>query len=113
MAVLSLVYLINSGITMYWIYLQGRRARQGNSGAAKNVIFPAFVMFMWASCATDLFVALVVIFVKIDPMEDNSWEGSTLFALSWSLQHVVIEGIAFLLMQYGCGFKVRFPPSLY
>jgi hypothetical protein len=58
---------------------------------------------MWASAFADYYTAIIIFFVKFDMFDQNMIYKSFLVALMLASQHFVIEGIAFLLMQYGCG----------
>lgn len=58
---------------------------------------------MWASALSDFFYAGVFFFAPIDLYDSNPWSTAILHTLAWTFQEIVIEGVAFLLMQYGCG----------
>ena len=58
---------------------------------------------MWASAFSDFFYAIVLLFAPVDLYDSNPWLQAILYAFAWTFQEVVIEGVAFLLMQYGCG----------
>lgn len=60
---------------------------------------------MWASSFIDIMTAGVIFFVKFDLFDKNSIFKSFIVAFVLSGQHFVIEGVTFLLMQYGCGFQ--------
>ena len=50
-----------------------------------------------------MYQGLLVATVPLQADKANGVLASTLFATSYALSHMVIEGIAFLLMQKGCG----------
>jgi hypothetical protein len=89
-----------------------------------QVVFPAYVPFMWASASSDLFYAAVFFFTPISLYDSNPWGPAIIYSLALTFQEIVIEGVAILLMQYGCGNEaakraglysllwVRFPPLL-
>ena len=102
---LGVFYLLNTALTLYWITTQKRSAENGIEGAARYVMFPLYMPFMWASALSDLLVGLIVLFISYDTYEANSWPTTIAVSTMWCVQHWVIEGIACLLLQYGCGMQ--------
>ena len=100
---LGLFYILNTILTLYWIRNQKKSAESGIEGAARYVMFPLYMPFMWASALSDLTVGLIVLFISYDSYQSNSWPTTIAVSTMWSVQHWVIEGIACLLLQYGCG----------
>jgi hypothetical protein len=74
-----------------------------NSFSVRSVIFPIFVNVLWFSAFGSVYSAIVVSLVPLASGESNTVTASILYGLMWALQHGVIEGIAFLLIQKGCG----------
>lgn len=70
-----------------------------------QVIFPIYVPFMLASAFSDVAVASLLVFSALNLSGSNTWPESIVLAISFSFQHFAIEGVAFLLMQYGCGYQ--------
>lgn len=103
--VLGVLYFISAFITLYWIRRQRQKALQGMEGAAKEVIFPIYLPFLWLSSISDLIFGLIVLFVKIKFQESNDWPAAIAIGATFAFQHFVVDGIAFLLMQYGCGYQ--------
>jgi hypothetical protein len=68
-------------------------------------VFPVYVPFMWASSLSDIVVGITILLVPLDMYDSNTWTSSAAVSMGWALQHVVTEGVAFLLMQYGCGWE--------
>lgn len=60
---------------------------------------------MLASAFSDVVVASLLVFSTVNLTGSNTWPESILLALTFSFQHFAIEGVAFLLMQYGCGYQ--------
>ncbi len=60
---------------------------------------------MWASALSDIIVASLLIFSTVNIAGSNNWGNSVFLALTFSFQHFAIEGVALLLMQYGCGYQ--------
>ena len=60
---------------------------------------------MLASACSDVAVASLLVFSTVNFLGSNTWPESILLALTFSFQHFAIEGVAFLLMQYGCGYQ--------
>ena len=102
---LGAFYLFNTILTLYWINTQKRSAENGIEGAARYVMFPLYMPFMWASASSDLLVGLIVLFISYDSYQSNSWPTTIAVSSMWCVQHWVIEGIACLLLQYGCGMQ--------
>jgi hypothetical protein len=101
--VVGILYIVMAGITVGWINIQSRNARRGDNEAVKSVIFPIFTVMMWVSAFTSLSVALVILFVPVDLTSRNDSNARWLYPAVFTLQHIVLEGVAFLLMQKGCG----------
>lgn len=101
---LSSMYLFNVSLTLYWIFIQTRNAQRGIEAAAQYVIFPQYTKILLCSALADLVLALLWLFLK-----DAFYENRTDFgiacavAASYAFQHFVLEGLAALFMQYGCG----------
>lgn len=102
---LGFFYILNTSLTLYWIRNQKRSAESGTEGAARYVMFPLYMPFMWASAISDLVVGLIVVFISYDAYQSNSWPTAIAVSSMWCVQHWVIEGIACLLLQYGCGMQ--------
>jgi len=102
---LGIFYILNTCLTLFWINNQKKSAESGVEGAARYVMFPLYMPFMWASAISDLLVGLIVLFISYDTYQSNSWPTTIAVSIMWSAQHFVIEGIACLLLQYGCGMQ--------
>lgn len=102
---LGIFYILNTCLTLYWINSQKRSAESSIDGTARYVMFPLYMPFMWASAVSDLMVGLIVLFISYDTYQSNSWPTTIAVSFMWSVQHFVIEGIACLLLQYGCGIQ--------
>jgi hypothetical protein len=74
-------------------------------GAAMHVIFPTYLPIMWCSAFSDCLVGVVLLFVKFNYRGINSWSEAIVVSTAFTFQHFVIEGTAFVLMQYGCGYQ--------
>ncbi len=96
-------------VTIVWIKNNEFQAQDedGKDEAVQSVIFPVFVKVLWLSAFFNLYAGVVTAIVPQNPgSSDHSYETYLLafnFALMRTLQHCVVEGIAFLLMQKGCG----------
>eukprot|EP00600_Ochromonadales_sp_CCMP1393_P010984 CAMPEP_0175000894 /NCGR_PEP_ID=MMETSP0005-20121125/2839_1 /TAXON_ID=420556 /ORGANISM="Ochromonas sp., Strain CCMP1393" /LENGTH=1630 /DNA_ID=CAMNT_0016255735 /DNA_START=161 /DNA_END=5053 /DNA_ORIENTATION=- len=92
-------------ITVLWIKSQRQRAQEENGGedAVKSVIFPVFVKILWLSVAVNTVSGMLIIFVPVHRAGHNSIGAAAVFGFLWAMQHAVLEGVAFLLMQKGCG----------
>jgi hypothetical protein len=103
--VIGFIYVCSSAVTIAWIRKQQHNALMGMEGAAKHVIFPIYLPIMWVSAFSDASVALVIFFVEVNTTNSSTWTAASLTAAALGVQHCVIEGIAVILMQYGCGMK--------
>jgi hypothetical protein len=101
MFTLGLTYISMSFLTIVFIKSQELKALQ-NEDVVSN-IFPVFVNVLWISALASILAGIIVCFVPFNPINGNTVESSMLYAFMSSFQHAVIEGIAFLLMQKGCG----------
>lgn len=104
-AIFGLAYVFNSMLMTFWIYQQRRNAQRGIDGAAMYVIFPIYIPFMIMSVISDLSVGVITFFYPITYDSPNPWPLAIAAAFVYGLQHFVLEGIAFTMMQYGCGYQ--------
>ena len=68
--------------------------------------------FMWASSFSDFLMASIfatgtVTSLQVTVEDSNTVNASLYLAAVYGFQHIVLEGVAFLLMQYGCGIQSR------
>ena len=103
--IIGVVYFCSCAVTIAWIRKQKQNALMGMEGAAKHVVFPIYLPIMWVSALSDAFVGLVIFFVKKSSTGSTIWPNAIITATALGIQHVVIEGIAVILMQYGCGMR--------
>lgn len=105
-AALGVLYLITSLLLIYFIKLQERFARRGDDNAVQSVIFPVFVNVLWINAAVNAYIGFIALSFDFDPFEKTHDKGAIWgFSLMWALQHVVVEGVAVLLMQKGLGMN--------
>lgn len=102
MFILGAIYILMSLLTIAFIKSQEFKASKQDSEVVSN-IFPIFVNVLWLSALASIVAGIVVCFVPFDPINGNNILSASLYAFMSSFQHAVIEGIAFLLMQKGCG----------
>lgn len=107
--VLCLLYFCSATCTIFSIRKQQRKAlsNQHYEGMALHVVFPVYLPIMWISAITDLFVVIAIVFIKFhnDSDESKNLLVASICAMAFGFQHMVLEGLAFLLMQYGCGLR--------
>jgi serine/threonine protein kinase len=96
-----LMALITLSFIQYGKYAALRAGEEG--GRVTSILFPTFEYLLYIQAAISVYTAIVIILVPIDPGEVNRDTQSLLFASVWSFQHGVIEGLALLLQQNGCG----------
>ena len=112
LAVAVLYFICNFGL-LYWIYRQGRNAGQGNKIALKSIIFPVYMRILLLLGLLNIIVGLLGIFYEKYPKyhhteSDNDSESTPLhvkivYSFTFAAQHFILEGIALMLLQRGCG----------
>ena len=105
---LSLLYFSMGLVIIYFIKIQERNARMGDSKAVVSVIFPVFVTFLWLNTFINIYIGVVIL---TEVYMTNAVVPAILFSIVFGLQHAVMEGIALVLMMKGLGWdgvrKVR------
>ncbi len=101
----GLLNIVMSALTIVWIKRNEIEAQSegAREEAAKSVIFPVFVKVLWASAIINVYAGITMSLLPIRPEKSNDSVSATNFALVRALKHCVMEGVAFLLMQKGCG----------
>jgi hypothetical protein len=101
----GLLNIFMSLVTVLWIRRQRYLAQEetDNDEAVNSVIFPVFVRLLWLSVTVNIISGISVILVPLRRAGENTPATSAIFAFVWAMQHGVLEGVAFLLMQKGCG----------
>jgi hypothetical protein len=105
MIVAGVLNVLTSLVTILWIKNKENEAQaeDGGEDAAKSVIFPVFVQVVWLNIFVNLYAGAVETFIPFSPIGSNMAYVSLLYGLVYALRHAVIEGLAFLLLQKGCG----------
>ena len=67
--------------------------------------------FLWMSVLSDLSVGCIILFSPIDFNGPNPWNLAIAAAFVYAVQHFVLEGIPFTMMQYGCGYQAALKSS--
>mmetsp|Transcript_3268 Transcript_3268/g.5093 ORF Transcript_3268/g.5093 Transcript_3268/m.5093 type:complete len:918 (-) Transcript_3268:180-2933(-) len=106
--VIGLLYVVMMFVTACWIHRQKKAAELGDKVAVNSVIFPLFLNIMWFLALSDLLVGLLIILVPTEYRENASTLAFSLYPIAYAIQHMVLEGVAFLLMQHGCGSHAAF-----
>jgi hypothetical protein len=101
---IGVLYLIMMNVTIIWIIKQKRMAFRGDNLAVESVIFPLFLNIMWLLALSDCYIGLLIIFLPLNLNEDISNTQFILYPIGYIIQHAILEGIAFLLLQKGCGY---------
>lgn len=105
MIVLGVLYLIMSVLIIYFIKIQERYAQSGDDKAVQSVIFPVFVNTLWLNAMVNVYVGIVALAFNFNPFQNTDKAAIWAFAIMWALQHMVVEGVAVLLMQKGLGMN--------
>lgn len=101
--VIAFLYLIGGFVIVFWIKRQEQLARDGDNQAVKSVIFPVFVLVLWANAIINMYIAIVFVIVPIPLHENLTVTSAALFSLMCFFQHFLIEGVLFLLLEKGMG----------
>ena len=100
----GLLNMFMSVLTVVWIKWHEIEAQAefGREDAVKSVIFPVFVRVLWVSAIFG-FVGGVLTIVWPIHGGNNGLVTSIAYSIFWAAEHGLLEGVAFLLMQKGCG----------
>lgn len=102
--VIALLYFCMTFVTIGWVKLNERKAREEFSPKAVNsVIFPPYVRILWVSAFSNAYIGFLFLFVPVRITAQDKDASEYLYPIAWAIQHFVIEGIAFMFMQKGCG----------
>ena len=109
MIALSCLYVLVSLIFIYFIKRQEKYAQLGDDQAVEAVIFPVFVKMLWINAAVNIYIAVIVLCFDFSPyVISRDSAGIWSFSMMWTLQHMIVEGVAILLMQKGLGRNAAF-----
>ena len=103
--ILAIIYSLNACMMIFFIRQQRMKAQDGMEGAAMYVIFPIYIPFMIVSALSDALVGVVIFILHPKILQPNPWGATIAISSVYAIQHFVLEGIAFIMMQYGCGFQ--------
>lgn len=97
-------YLAMLAVTIAWVKTSERAAaRELTPRAVESVIFPVYAQILWLNVICNAYIGVLLLFVPVSITGDSRDISRYLYPLSYSLQHFIIEGVAFMLMQKGCG----------
>lgn len=112
MVVFGSTFIITSVLILYWIKRQERLAQMGDHLAVKSVIFPVFVNVLWGNAFANLYIGVIMITLQA-PVAPISSGAIWAYSLMWGMQHAIIEGVAFMLMQKGLGYHAALTSAKY
>lgn len=102
-ALSALYFFVSVGI-VYLIRRQQVHAEDGDDKAMKAVIFPIFMYVLWANALVNIYVGFITLAFDYRRLGEASFNGQLYaFSVMYGVQHVVTEGVAFMLMQKGVG----------
>lgn len=101
--VIAIMYLIGGFMIVFWIKRQEQLAKDGDNQAVKSVIFPVFVVVLWANAFINMYISIVFVYVPIPLHGGFTLTTAILFSFMCFLQHFLIEGVLFLLLEKGMG----------
>ena len=102
---IGIICILSAMITVYWIDNQRRQALSGFEGSVKHVIFPSYIPLIWASAFSDILFGALFLLIDTAGEKYTEWPIAFLIGFGYGFQHMVIEGIAFALLQPGCGIS--------
>jgi hypothetical protein len=109
--VIALLYIVIVPIVLFWIYRLRSEAQRGHRDAVKLVIFPVFTNLLWLLAFSSCYVGILMMTFSVRIGSSNSVAAILLYSLAWTIQHAVIEGIAFMFLQRGCGTNAAIASS--
>jgi hypothetical protein len=98
--------VVNLFIIILYIRRQARLAAAAQTAAlqaADRIIFPSLAVWLYAVGFANISSGIMSIFVLRSLEQANSLSASLAFGISYGLSHFALDGIAFLLIQNGCG----------
>lgn len=107
MVILGFTYLISSLTIVYFIKRQMHLSVRGDVQATKSIIFEAYLKVLYANAAVNLYVFFIAITFTFQPYQNGADVDAWAFSTMWTLQHIIIEGVAFLLMEKGIGKRAN------
>lgn len=110
--IIGILYIIMVPIIIFWITKQTILAQKNeNINTIKMIIFPVFINLLWLSAFSSFFIGILMLTISINVGSKNSSLAIFLYSLAWTFQHAVIEGIAFMFLQRGCGINAAITSS--
>ena len=99
----SVFFVLGCSTVIFLLYQRkSASALQTSSTGSSSTIFPAFERFLYFLVLANAVTCLLIF--TTDYQVGRDWSrASFLFSFAITLQHMVCEGIAFMLMQKGCG----------
>jgi hypothetical protein len=73
------------------------------SSSSPSIIFPIFEYLLYLQALISILTGIIILIIPIDIGTTNNLSISMIYALIFTLQHLLIEGLAILLSQPGCG----------
>lgn len=102
--VIGCLYVLMLGVTIAWVKISERAAaREMTPRTVNSVMFPIYTKILWLNVLCNAYIGVLLLVVPVSIGDSNSDISRYLYPLSYSMQHFLIEGVAFMLMQKGCG----------
>jgi hypothetical protein len=97
---IAFTYLVSISFVLFWTQIKEKTVK---NGFCDSILFPHYIRLLWLIGFVDLF--MIINLLIIDTVySSHSPTVIFVFCLSGALQQTLTEGIAFLLMQKGCGY---------
>ncbi|KJE94268.1 hypothetical protein CAOG_04937 [Capsaspora owczarzaki ATCC 30864] len=103
--VFAIIQFVTILVIVFWLHQQSRLALKGDSVAAARLILPFYMATLYAFAFADLFQGSISIGLSIEIDGPNAVPASILYGAGWGFYHIVLDGIAFFLMQQGGGTR--------
>ena len=99
----AFLFLSLAASTLFFVFLQRKLAAASSRKGSSSAIFPAFENFLYLLIVVNIYTGVLILSTDYEVGGKITYV-NFLFAVAISFQHVISEGIAFMLMQRGCGY---------
>ena len=101
---IGVFYTLMLLVTIAWVKINERAAaKELSPHAVHSVMFPVYTQILWLNVICNAYIGVLLLFVPVSITGNSTDISLYLYPLSYSMQHFIIEGVAFMLMQKGCG----------
>ncbi len=106
---IALCYLLTCIVLIAMIKVQHYLAKNevilSGQSMLNSLIFPVFLKLLWFNAIINILVGVSYLFFNYAIDDQNSLASILVFSSIWGVQHMLLEGVAFLLMRKGLGYN--------